>query len=401
MAQTQKTEKIIILNSSLDTNHYPDNTASEFTNGIYPIATQTYDSLIPMTISVPLLNVPDPPKPGVTYIKLNALGRKLFEGDSIKIGEIAPTLRFSSSSTIRSCGMIFEILARPRLKLKDELFSTTFDLRNQLDFFIRYQHDIDSEYQVAKDVIIADNDNNPHLIRLKEQIGNRHVPWKYVLNSPTSYDFNLELGESQLKISGQVVRNSEYMPMRNTYTEHILQFYNNYEYWNEAEIKELIRRANGVFPECFFDKWTINNLKWVNVPNIFERVTLLYKDSIDRNVRLTEADDNFQIYIHSPNIRLNRIANQHEPILHDLYITQEDLKNRRITENITIPQHIPYDLNSDLVSNLTMQMYNAVGEINTLIDESRSSVILCKLIKKYYDFSDGEKKTYITNLHTF
>lgn len=109
------------------------------------------------------------------------------------------------------------------------------------------------------------------------------------------------------------------------------------------------------------------------------------------------SNENELLFIHSDQIENSRIANQYEPIFDDIQITETDLEWGRVNYYLTIPNYIPINLSQSMINYITFEILNAFGEPNPNVDKTQPTIIICKLIKKYYDILDAKKKTFLTD----
>src|ERR1700743_2261764 len=100
MAQTQKYEKVVILNSSLDKDIFEENSSTNFSNQIYPISQfQKYDSVVPMMTSIPIIKIPpEPPDPDppIKLYRLNQLGKELFNNKNYLLENCVKALKIKA-----------------------------------------------------------------------------------------------------------------------------------------------------------------------------------------------------------------------------------------------------------------------------------------------------------------
>ena len=86
--------------------------------------------------------------------------------------------------------------------------------------------------------------------------------------------------------------------------------------------------------------------------------------------------ENNQVYVHCDNIVLSRISNQNENIYQDFYIANENIKNERITDYVSLPMYTPIKLNTNFLGKIHFDCLNSVGELNNYISLEDNTVIV-------------------------
>ena len=392
MAQTQKYEKIVILNSSSDNDIYPENTSTRFTNRVYPISeSQTYDAVFPMMTSIPISLVPEPS----LYI-LNEEGRKYFDPEGISGTRFARSFKGETSDGKQEYGQFaYWVSIRPTLDVRNKQFFTKQE--TLLNFLISYNFNIAHVRSdpLTKEYIVLTPNENPIIASLQKGVNiGDHYGFDILppyLEWQADYECPLPAGGRITAKVGFLPVNSNEIMLKERYEPKDCLSWNNT--WTHDELQSFCDKVNQVPREVNLYKVWLRTFRIDPIPSDIWITLENQQEAID--------DDNQQIYVHSEDINLTRIANQNEPIFQDLFISGNATDSGRITEYLSIPNFIPLTLNTPIVGDMTFELLNAVGERNVYIDRKRSTIIVCKLIKKYYDFSDAKKKTYITNLLTY
>lgn len=395
MAQTQKYEKVVILNSSLDNEIYSDNDSSSFTNRIYPISeNQSYDAVFPMMTSVPLIVAPEKQSASTSLFRLNDKGKKLFsdwytiDGSVTEI-TVQVVLRGWVNDLEDVLKIKFGIRIKPKLDISKHVFYSKQDLTHLFDYDVFVTHGNVSGNATSDLIIIAPNDNPMlGLLAPTREIGD-HQFWLIRTNQTLNWTLKGTFeGEGSCSANIGIIKNNLTVIKRLWKTTDI-ETVN----WSYGEIVDLLTLMNNPGKEFNFYNISFDSLQVELPKNIWQEI------QFTPNAPISEiSDDNQQIYVHCENIDLNRIANQNEPIFQDMFISNNAIQSGRLTDYPSIPNHIALNLNAQIVSELHFEFLNAVGEPNGYIDQEKSTIIVCKLIKKYYDFSDAKKKTYLTNI---
>lgn len=399
MAQTQKYEKVVILNSSLDNNIFPSNTSISFTNRIYPInQDQTYDAVYPMFSSVPLIQEPSPepdPDPPTVYFRLNDKGRKIFtEPYTLLNSTLEVSIMCQSIGNWQTeelpLKLKFSIQMKPRLDISKHVFYKKQNIDTFCDFFLFIEHGNYLE-NATDDFIVITPDDNPMFGCLRRPVTiNKHLFWSIKKDQTLTWNLKGTFENSGSVTATIGLDNKNYVYKR-LYKESDIRTI----HWNAAEIEELLTIMNDSSNDFNMFNVYFRNVKATFPEDIWDE----FEFAVDKPLNL--SDDNQQIYVHCNQINLTRIANQNEPIFQDMFISNNAIESGRLTEYSSIPNHIPLTLNTDMISEMSFEFLNALGEQNNFIDLERSTIIVCKLIKKYYDFSDAQKKTYLTNIFTY
>lgn len=94
-------------------------------------------------------------------------------------------------------------------------------------------------------------------------------------------------------------------------------------------------------------------------------------------------DDDEQIYIHLDEIKPTRIANQNEPILQDILFGRSSVTDpaRRIDKWFSLPLTVPLPFKTPFQQILHFSFTDAIGELNKLIDNRRSTICVCHLCR--------------------
>ena len=398
MAQTQKFEKVVILNSSLDSDIFPNNSSTNFTNRIYPInQEQSYDAVFPMMCSVPIISAPPDPDPSIKLYRLNDRGKVMFRdwyvlSNSTSEKTITCESVGTSNTVTLDLKLKIGIRLKPRLDLSKHVFEEKQDIATFCDFEI-YLELGDWQKNATQDFILVAPNDNPMMCCLKSESINNHLYWEMKRGQTLAWKIegNFEGDGSAIADVGISPDTGINIVKKRLWKETDLKYIN----WSTPEIIQLLNNMNSNTNIQFYHIY-FRNLKVAFPTNIWEEIEFTPNKTV-----ADISDDNQQIYVHCNNIHLNRIANQNEPIFQDMFISKNAIETGRLTDYLSIPNHLPLNLNSQLTSQLTFELLNAVGEENDFIDLERSTIIVCKLIKKYYDFSDAKKKTYIANLLTY
>ncbi|MGL5592320.1 MAG: hypothetical protein ACRDDH_00070 [Cetobacterium sp.] len=366
MAQTQKYEKIAIFGSNLDKDVNPNNRSTNFVNRVFPIQQyQEYDAIVPMMATVPtaqsyltikqsyidIIQKYMKPQPLID-VQLNfkdAEGNsELYDFQIFLFVDIILPLTFEFQIPVQYPERFFEPVFCLVPK-KDQDFSC---------FFFNYTED-----NIRYLTVTLKQDLNTHKTRILDKDQTLEF---FIQTEFANWDLYLASDEETLLPSDIDEKTS---------------FYDN---WSKED-RDTAR-----------ERWTKDDSHTLDY---FQPLALHIK-----NPHITlpsdfytrhgsgEKEDDEQIYIHNSKIQFTRIANQNEPIYQDIFLDENKIKLSRMTDYISTPMHLALDLNSSLLSEMDFEFLNGVGEENNNIDKNRPSFILCKFIKKYYDFSDGKKK---------
>lgn len=399
MAQTQNYEKIVILKSNSDSKVFPENSSTKFTNNIYPILVdEAYDAIYPMCASIPIISGPTPEKPPEKEHKyrfsqkgLRMLGNLKYEYFKKDI-----TLKCESPGIVNSLYSNLELtvssIFTPHFDLKKLTFEEKPDLKKLGDFHLTMKLRPFNKNNCNDDCLIGCPNEFPHICLLNFEL-NKHLYWRVIKGQQTLFDFietNSDGCYYHIKLQ---LANTRLNPT-------LASYYGDFDYikdrWNEAELQQAnTALATGKTRYKNFNilYFQMNMYDFILPDDIFEETSnAMELGDID--------DDDDQIYVHCNQISSTRIANQFEPIFLDTFVTENSKTIGRLNEYLSIPMFIPLDLTNSLNRTFEFEFLNAIGEINKNIDPNFTTFVLCKLIKKYYDFSDGKKKTHITNIFT-
>jgi|ERR1700743_3186 len=413
MAQTQKYEKVVILNSSLDKDIFEENSSTNFSNQIYPISQfQKYDSVVPMMTSIPIIKIPpEPPDPDppIKLYRLNQLGKELFNNKNYLLENCVKALKIKAKGE----GLESELRCFVGIELINNIniSNHVFELKQNIDKFftpVVFFRFYKKEFFAAQNdmVFLGGLTCNPIISSLKAEYikFNNHSGWDIQTNQILQWNFSNSFND---RIGGLFVGTVQlemdeinfFKPSNwNNTTLTVALPNENPEIspWTPEDTIEFRRLLNEEPIKLNFYKLTLHDDYQITFPtDIWEEI------NFTPNCYSEIGDDNQQIYVHNNNIELNRIANQNEPIFQDLFLSKNGIASNRLTDYISIPNSIPLTLNNSLISEMGFQFLNAIGVENQVIDLERSTIVLCKLIKKYYNFSDGKKKTYITDVLTY
>lgn len=369
MAQTQKYEKVAIFASNLDKEAYPDNRSTNFNNRVFPIQQyQEYDSVVPMMASVPT---------AYSYLTIQkkyidrimavaATDTVLLETDLTFLDEQGEKTTHTMQIVLRlllNLPLTFEFLTKP--VNPEVFFEPVFSLRpkpgteNTLSAFY-------FGYNQKNQFLLVTNrkDLNTH----KAAILDQDQVLKFFLQTDfISYDVSITTDDNTL-LPAKFEKNS-FFPSN----------------WTAED------KAEGQ------TRWDSND---THILDYFQPIAIHIQgnpifnlpDDFYTKHGSGESTDDEQIYIHNNRIEYTRIANQNEPIYQDMFLDEDLIKLSRITDYVSLPMHIALNMNSSLLSFMNFEFLNGVGEENNNIDKNRATFVLCKFIKKYYDFSDGKKK---------